>query len=67
MWTGNWKLSEKYPIPDQSLETREIQLSGNNKATFLRFLRKMLRWLPENRAGAQELLFNDEWVTEGEY
>ncbi|KAK2752471.1 hypothetical protein FQN54_008133 [Arachnomyces sp. PD_36] len=62
---GNWKNS--YPIPEQSLESREVQLTGPSQELFLRFMRKMLQWDPEDRASAQQLLFEDEWVSGGEY
>lgn len=44
-----------------------MQLSGENKQAFLRFMRKILQWNPEDRATAQELLFDDEWVRGGDY
>ena len=56
---GNWKgLAE---ILDQSLESREFRLESEDKMLFLQFLRKTLRWLPEERPTAEEL-FSDEWV-----
>ncbi|EEP79335.1 predicted protein [Uncinocarpus reesii 1704] len=61
---GNWKSS--FPIPTQTLESREVQLEGKNKELFLHFMRKMLCWLPEERATASQLLFEDEWVRGGE-
>ncbi|EGD94895.1 CMGC/SRPK protein kinase [Trichophyton tonsurans CBS 112818] len=64
---GNWKLSHLYPIPKQSLESREIQLNGDEKKQFLEFMRKMLQWMPEDRADAQHLLFEDPWVRGGDY
>ncbi|KNG88827.1 protein kinase domain protein [Aspergillus nomiae NRRL 13137] len=56
---GSWKGSVK--IPEQSLEGRESRLETNSQALFLRFLRKTLRWLPEERPTAKELLL-DEWL-----
>ena len=50
---GNWKGS--IPIPTQSLETREQQFLGEDKELFLNFLRRILRWLPEERPTAEEL------------
>ena len=58
-FTGNWKGS--VPIPEQSLETRELQLSSEDKELFLNFLRKIFRWLPEERPTAEELA-NDEFL-----
>ncbi|EFE38488.1 hypothetical protein TRV_06817 [Trichophyton verrucosum HKI 0517] len=64
---SNWKLSHMYPIPKQSLESSEIQLKGDEKKQFLEFMRKMLQWVPEDRADAQHLLFEDPWVRGGDY
>lgn len=50
----------------QSLELREKQLEGQEKAQFLHFMRKMLAWLPEERPSAEELLF-DDWVRGDDY
>lgn len=53
-------------IPDQSLESRESRLETDSKMLFLQFLRKTLRWLPEERPTAKELLV-DEWLRGGDY
>lgn len=45
-----------------SLEDSEEYLEGENKEMFLRFVRKMLRWDPEERQSARELL-TDLWLT----
>ncbi|GKZ78393.1 hypothetical protein AnigIFM56816_001951 [Aspergillus niger] len=61
---GNWKrLAE---IPEQSIESRETQLDGDNKKLFLQFLRKALCWLPEERPSARELIM-DEWLRGDDY
>lgn len=52
--TGNWKGAIE--IANISLEDSEEQLSGENKALFLDFMRKMLQWVPEKRQTARELL-----------
>ena len=57
--TGNWKGAIE--IPDISLETSEKQLSSENKASFLDFMRKMLQWVPEERQTAKQLL-NHPWL-----
>lgn len=49
------------PIPDQTLESREIRLHGREKEVLLNFARKIFRWLPEERPDAHELL-QDEFV-----
>ncbi|TQB70632.1 hypothetical protein MPDQ_000250 [Monascus purpureus] len=61
---GNWKGSTK--ISEQSLECRESQLETDSQVLFLRFLRKTLRWLPEERPAAKELLL-DEWLRGDDY
>jgi serine/threonine-protein kinase SRPK3 len=65
IWTslsGKWKGAA--PIPDYNLEILEGRLEGDEKDDFLRFLRRMLCWLPEGRATAEELLF-DPWLMQG--
>ncbi|KAK3900751.1 kinase-like domain-containing protein [Staphylotrichum tortipilum] len=50
---GNWIAAT--PIPDQSLESRETRLQGQDKELLLAFVRKILRWLPEERPAAQDI------------
>ncbi|TAQ84459.1 hypothetical protein B7494_g7206 [Chlorociboria aeruginascens] len=50
---GNWQGS--VPIPDQSFEIREQWLRGEDRPLFVRFLRRMLCWMPEERPAAEEL------------
>ena len=52
--SGNWKAAVE--ILPTSLEDSEEQLYGENKASFLDFMRKMLRWEPEKRYTAKQLL-----------
>jgi hypothetical protein len=60
---GNWIAST--PIPDQSLESRETRLEGSDQEILLAFARKVLRWLPEERPSAGELLAqDDEFLTQ---
>ncbi|KAK2757610.1 hypothetical protein FQN54_004579 [Arachnomyces sp. PD_36] len=54
---GNWKGS--VPIPEQSLETREWRLEGDDHILLIKFLRKMLRWIPEERPTGVELAYDD--------
>ncbi|PPJ56168.1 hypothetical protein CBER1_09086 [Cercospora berteroae] len=56
---GTWKATAG--IPESSLETAETRLSGDNKAAFLAFVRKMLHWCPEKRHTAKQLL-DDSWL-----
>ncbi len=48
-------------IPKDSLEMSEENLSGGDKTTFLKFVRRMLQWRPEDRSSARELL-EDAWL-----
>ncbi|KAJ5706374.1 kinase-like protein [Penicillium majusculum] len=59
---GNWK--GVAPIPKSNLETLEESLKGDEKEDFLRFLQRMLCWLPEERPSAKELRF-DPWLMHG--
>ncbi|CRL30327.1 Serine/threonine-protein kinase DCLK [Penicillium camemberti] len=56
---GNWK--ESVPVPLKSLEQLEGNLNGEQQQRFLAFIRKMLRWRPEERNTARELL-TDPWL-----
>ncbi|KAE9404244.1 kinase-like protein [Gymnopus androsaceus JB14] len=42
-------------------ESSEENLEGENKILFLKFIRKMLRWVPEERHSAKQLL-EDPWL-----
>ncbi|EAW16922.1 putative protein kinase [Aspergillus fischeri NRRL 181] len=63
-WDKNGKWRGAAPVPDYNLNTLEERLQGDEKDEFLRFLRRMLCWQPEERATAKELLF-DPWLMEG--
>ncbi|KAH8917346.1 kinase-like protein [Atractiella rhizophila] len=56
---GNW--TGKTAIPHASLEVAEKMLSKSEKAAFLTFVRRMLKWRPEERDSARDLL-NDPWL-----
>ncbi|GAB1316567.1 Serine/threonine-protein kinase SRPK [Madurella fahalii] len=57
---GHWNAG--IPIPEgMSLEASEENLDGKEKAEFLRFIRSMLQWRPEDRKTARELL-EDRWL-----
>lgn len=52
----------KHPdqVSEAGLESEEENLEGEEQAQFLAFIRRMLRWQPEDRASAAELL-QDPW------
>lgn len=47
-----------------TLENSEENLEGHQKELFLKFMRKMLKWVPEERKTARELLM-DPWLNDG--
>lgn len=53
---GAWKAAGGTVVPDNSLEDVEGRLEGAAQHGFLKFVRSMLRWLPEERKSATELL-----------
>lgn len=50
-----------FEVPRTSLEEEEENLEGEEQSSFLRFIRRMLQWLPEDRKSAKELL-EDPWL-----
>lgn len=48
-------------VEKTSLEAEEENLEGEEKILFLRFLRKMIQWVPEDRKSANELA-KDPWL-----
>ncbi|KKZ60978.1 hypothetical protein EMCG_04402 [[Emmonsia] crescens] len=63
-WDENGRWRNFAPIPDITLEGLAADIEGDDKKGFLNFLRKILRWLPEERPTAGELVY-DEWVLKG--
>ncbi|KAI1934066.1 hypothetical protein LOZ66_006159 [Ophidiomyces ophidiicola] len=59
---GEWR--GPAPIPTHSLEDLAAKIKGEDKEGFLRFLRRILKWLPEERPRANEILY-DPWLMEG--
>jgi len=59
---GNWK--GLVPIPSVNLEKLERRLDSEDKQAFLRFIRRMLCWIPEERPSEGEVIF-DPWLMEG--
>jgi hypothetical protein len=56
---GNW-IAET-PIPNQSLETRNKHFSGEDGELLLEFMRRVIRWLPEERPTAEDL-YEDAFI-----
>jgi serine/threonine-protein kinase SRPK3 len=48
------------PIPEKSLESSEARLQGEEKESFLDFMRTMLQWKPEDRSTIEGVL-REEW------
>jgi serine/threonine-protein kinase SRPK3 len=57
--TGNWRGAVE--VPKGNLEEAEKQLEGEENKLFLDFVRKMLKWKPEERNSAKDLL-DDLWL-----
>jgi hypothetical protein len=51
----------KGTLPTLSFEDAEENLDGDDKTLFLELIRSMLRWFPEERKSAKELLA-DPWL-----
>ena len=50
------------PIPtDITLESAERRLEGEDKRLFLKFMRKLLQWRPEDRPDCDGV-FHDKWL-----
>ncbi|KAL3474256.1 kinase domain protein [Aspergillus californicus] len=58
---GAWVAHHDAAIPLASLESLERRLSGQEKGPFIQFMRSMLKWLPEERKTARQLL-EDPWL-----
>ncbi|KAI2794585.1 hypothetical protein POX_a01184 [Penicillium oxalicum] len=58
---GTWIAHQDAAVPPTSLENLEKRLSRTEKDSFLHFVRSMLRWLPEERKTARQLL-DDPWL-----
>lgn len=58
---GNWIAQQHEEVPSTTLEDLETRLRGQEKVAFLGFMRSMLKWLPEERKTAKDLL-QDPWL-----
>lgn len=56
---GEWKAD--VPISENSLEKLEQNVKGEQKAEFVRFMKLMLQWKPDDRKTAAQLL-GDPWL-----
>jgi serine/threonine-protein kinase SRPK3 len=59
---GQWKGSPS--LPDLNLDRDEKELGGEEKRSFLAFMRSMLKWMPTERKSAKQLL-QEAWMTAG--
>ncbi|PYI35750.1 protein kinase [Aspergillus indologenus CBS 114.80] len=59
--SGAWIAQEEAVVPMISLESLEQRLAGEEKVEFIRFMTAMLKWLPEERKTAKQLL-EDPWL-----
>jgi hypothetical protein len=59
---GEFKFPELIPSEDFTFSHLTPFLQGEDKRLFIEFARKMLRWLPEERATAR-ILYNDPWLS----
>ncbi|GAB1318546.1 hypothetical protein MFIFM68171_08756 [Madurella fahalii] len=58
---GAWIADEHAVVPSVSLESLEKRLAARENEHFLHFMRSMLKWLPEKRRTAKQLLA-DPWL-----
>ncbi|KAM5441437.1 hypothetical protein MferCBS31731_003508 [Microsporum ferrugineum] len=63
-WDENGQWRGLAQIPEISLETLAEGIEGEDIQGFIAFLRRILRWLPEERPTAGELMF-DPWLMKG--
>lgn len=54
---GNWIAAT--PIPEETLETLETRLEGEDREQFLAMVRKVFCWLSEERPNAEDLYLDD--------
>ncbi|PYH86143.1 kinase domain protein [Aspergillus uvarum CBS 121591] len=58
---GAWVAHEETVVPMISLGSLEKRLAGEEKVEFIQFMMSMLKWLPEERKTAKQLL-EDSWL-----
>ena len=63
-WDDSETWKEAVPIPDITLTSLAEKVQGEDKEGFIRWLRMALRWNPQDRPTALELLY-DEWLLKG--
>jgi serine/threonine protein kinase len=60
--SGNFDPGIELP-PSSTLEETETTLEPDDREQFIRFVRRMVQWIPEHRSTAKELL-QDPWLKE---
>ncbi|KFY02011.1 hypothetical protein O988_02397 [Pseudogymnoascus sp. VKM F-3808] len=58
---GEWKHPHLMPPETFMFETQTSSLQGEDKKLFIQFAKRMLKWVPEERATAKEL-YEDPWL-----
>jgi hypothetical protein len=58
-WFWYRELEGSVPIPNQTFEFREQCIDREDRALFIQFMRRVLRWMPEERLTAEELAFDE--------
>ncbi|QKX64031.1 uncharacterized protein TRUGW13939_11204 [Talaromyces rugulosus] len=57
-WDDNGKWKDLAPVPEIILDVLAADIQGDGKEGFLEFMRRALKWAPEDRPTARELLFD---------
>lgn len=63
LFTAEGEFRELKVDKELTFESFVTRVDGKEKALFLNFVRRMLRWMPEERVSAKELL-DDPWLDE---
>jgi hypothetical protein len=58
---GTWKGDVSSPATD--LSDQESRPKGEDKALFLKFMRKMLQWEPEDWGGIRDIIEDERLLT----
>ncbi|GAD91968.1 CMGC protein kinase [Paecilomyces variotii No. 5] len=63
-WDENGRRKNLFSIPNALLDELAADIQGHNKKGFLQFMQRALKWDPEDRLTAWELML-DPWMMEG--